>query len=40
MDRQSLNLADANEETPEDNDKLFKTSSWDGDFYTIPDNIQ
>ncbi len=40
VDRQSLNLADANEENPEDNDKLFKISSWDGDFYTIPDNIQ
>lgn len=39
VDRKSLNLAEENEESPSDNDLLFKVSNWDGDFYTIPNNV-
>ena len=36
IDRKSLSLAEENEESPDDNDILFKVSNWGGDFYTIP----
>ena len=39
VDRKSLSLAEENEGSLEDNDILFKVSNWDGNFYTLPNDV-
>ena len=39
LDRKLMNLEQENFDNPEENDIIFKTTNWDGDFYTIPNSI-
>jgi len=39
IDRKLMNLDQENIATPNENDKIFKITNWDGDFFTVPDEM-
>ncbi|MFX1371976.1 MAG: CotH kinase family protein [Promethearchaeota archaeon] len=39
IDRKMMNLEQENIQNPEENDLIFHSTNWEGDFYTYPNNI-